>query len=92
MLLREESAIVVRGLRAEPRTGRVVLVFYVEKRGSKSAMSGPEVVDKLKAKLRQDSGILQMSVASVDTAVCQNNCSGNNVEINFFEDIIVFLC
>ncbi|XP_008209692.1 dyslexia-associated protein KIAA0319 isoform X1 [Nasonia vitripennis] len=77
MLLREETSIVVRSLRAEPHSGRVVLVFYVEKKGGKSTMPGPEVVNKLKEKLRQDSGILQLSVANVDTAICQNNCSGH---------------
>ena len=76
MLLREETSIVVRSLKAELHTGRVVLVFYVEKKGNKSTMPGPEVVNKLKRKLRQDSGILQLSVANVDTAICQNNCSG----------------
>ncbi|XP_015600421.1 dyslexia-associated protein KIAA0319-like protein [Cephus cinctus] len=79
MLLREEATIVVRTLRAEPRTGRVVLVFYVDKKGGKSSMPGPEVVQRLKQKLRQDSGLLQLSVINVETVVCQNNCSGHGV-------------
>ena len=78
MLLQEEVSIVVRNLRSEPGTGKVVLVFYVEKKGEKSAVAGPEVVNKLKEKLRQDSGILQLPVATVKTAKCQNNCSGTN--------------
>ena len=77
MLLRDEATIIVRHLRAEARTGRVVVVFYVEKKGEKVSMPGTEVVNKLREKLRQDSGILQLSVAGIDTAVCQNNCSGN---------------
>lgn len=81
MLLHAEANIVVRNLRQEPRTGRAVLVFYVDKDGGKSVMSGPEVVEKLKAKLRQDSGLLELSVASVDTAICQNKCSGTNIRI-----------
>ncbi|XP_046753459.1 dyslexia-associated protein KIAA0319 isoform X2 [Diprion similis] len=79
MLLHDEANIVVRNIRAEPRTGRAVLVFYVNKDGGKSLMPGPEVVQILKEKLRQDSGLLQLSVASVETAVCQNKCSGHGV-------------
>lgn len=76
MLLREETSIVVRSLRADSHSGKVVLVFYVDKKDGKSTMSGPEVVNKLKEKLTQDSGILQLSVVNIDTTVCQNNCSG----------------
>nr|XP_034182406.1 dyslexia-associated protein KIAA0319 isoform X2 [Osmia lignaria] len=79
MLLRDEASIVVRNLRAEPHTGRAVLIFYVEKKGGKTTMPGPEVVKRLKEKLKQDSGLLQLSVANIDTAVCQNNCSGHGV-------------
>ena len=82
MLLRDEVTIIVRNLRSEPRTGKVVIVFYVEKKDGKATMTGPEVVNKLKEKLRQDSGILQLSVASVETAKCQNNCSGAFTSVN----------
>ncbi|XP_011500564.1 PREDICTED: dyslexia-associated protein KIAA0319 [Ceratosolen solmsi marchali] len=77
MLLQEEVSIIVRNIKAEPRTGRVVLTFYVERKDNKSTMPGTEVVDKLKEKLGQDSGILQLSVTNVETAICQNNCSGH---------------
>lgn len=79
MLLRDEVSIVVRNLKSEPRTGRARLVFYVRQKDKKTSMPGPEVVHRLKEKLRQDSGLLQLSVAAVDTAVCQNNCSGHGV-------------
>ncbi|CAD1471833.1 unnamed protein product [Heterotrigona itama] len=79
MLLRDEASIIVRNLRAEPHTGRAVLIFYVDKKGGKVTMHGPEVVKRLKEKLRQDSGLLQLSVANIDTAVCQNNCSRHGV-------------
>ncbi|XP_076654438.1 dyslexia-associated protein KIAA0319 [Halictus rubicundus] len=79
MLLRDEASIIVRNLRAEPHTGRAVLVFYVAKKGGQTTMPGPEVVKRLKEKLTQDSGLLQLSVANIDTAVCQNNCSGHGV-------------
>ncbi|XP_076160775.1 dyslexia-associated protein KIAA0319 isoform X2 [Ptiloglossa arizonensis] len=79
MLLRDEASIIVRNLRVEPHTGRAVLVFYVEKKGGKMTIPGPDVVKRLKEKLRQDSGLLQLSVANIDTAVCQNSCSGHGV-------------
>ncbi|XP_012263450.2 dyslexia-associated protein KIAA0319-like protein [Athalia rosae] len=79
MLLHDGANIVVRNLRAEPRTGRAVLVFYVDKDGGKSVLTGPEVVQRLREKLAQDSGLLQLSVSSVETAICQNNCSGHGV-------------
>lgn len=76
MLLGEETNIIVRSLKAEAHSGRVVLVFYVQMKDGKSTMPGPEVVKKLKKKLKQDSSILQLSVVNVDTVICQNNCSG----------------
>ncbi|XP_063984178.1 dyslexia-associated protein KIAA0319 isoform X2 [Diachasmimorpha longicaudata] len=79
MLLREEVVIVMRDVRAEQRTGRARLVFYVQERGKKNSIPGVEVVQRLKEKLWQDSGLLQVSVASIDTAICQNNCSGHGV-------------
>lgn len=79
MLLRDEVNIVVRNLRAEPKTGKTVLVFYVEKKGDKTSLLGGEVVQRLKEKLRQDSGLLLLPVVNIDTAVCQNNCSGHGV-------------
>lgn len=42
-------------------------------------MPGPEVVSQLKSKLRRDAGLLDLSVALIDTVVCQNNCSGHGV-------------
>lgn len=84
MLLREEVTIVVRNLKSEPRTGKLIIFFYVEKKDGKSTMTGPEVVDKLKEKIRQDSGILQLSVARIETAKCQNNCSGKEMFLNYF--------
>lgn len=88
MLLRDEASIIVRNLRAEPRTGKAVLIFYVEKRGGKETMPGPDVVKRLKQKLEQDSGLLQLSVANIDTALCQNNCSGNRNIFHISMDII----
>lgn len=88
MLLRDEAIIVVRQLKVEPRTGRVVLVFYVERKTEKTPLPGTEVVERLKEKLRQDSALLQLSVARVETAVCQNNCSGNY--LTFKDSIFLF--
>ncbi|XP_066597643.1 dyslexia-associated protein KIAA0319-like protein [Prorops nasuta] len=79
MLLRDEAEIVIRDVKSEPHTGRVIIVFYVEKKGAKTTIPGSEVVKKLREKFRQDSGLLQLSVVNVDTVVCQNDCSGHGV-------------
>lgn len=77
LLLRDAASLVVRSLRTEVATGRAVLVFYVQT--SSGALPGPHVVRTLKNKLAQDSVLLQLSVANIQTAVCQNNCSGHGV-------------
>ncbi|KAK7867796.1 hypothetical protein R5R35_001209 [Gryllus longicercus] len=79
LLLREEAIIHVREMRIEDHTGRAVIVFYVEHRDTHLILPGPAVVARLKEKLTRDSGLLEMSVASIQTAVCQNNCSGHGV-------------
>ncbi|XP_021932800.1 dyslexia-associated protein KIAA0319-like protein isoform X2 [Zootermopsis nevadensis] len=79
LLLRDEAEIHVRELRTEDHTGRAVIVFYVEQRNGKGVLPGPAVVARLKEKLMQDSGLLELSVANIQTTVCQNNCSGHGV-------------
>jgi hypothetical protein len=76
LLLRDEAEIHVRELRTEDRTGRAVIVFYVEQKNGKGVLPGPTVVARLKEKLLQDSGLLELSVANIQTVICQNNCSG----------------
>lgn len=66
-----------RELRREQNTGRAILVFYVGQEGDKVILPGPEVVKLLKEKLKQDSSLLELSVANIQTAVCQSNCSGH---------------
>lgn len=60
------------------------MLFYVEDKGNKSAIPGPIVVSTLKTKLEQDVGLLELSVANIQTEICQNNCSG--VYLNFKEE------
>lgn len=79
MLLHDEASIIVRNLKAEPHTGRACLIFYVQQKGEKLSIPGVEVVHRLKSKLQQDSGLLQFSVTSIDTAICQNKCSGHGI-------------
>ncbi|KAL0275001.1 UNVERIFIED_CONTAM: hypothetical protein PYX00_002996 [Menopon gallinae] len=76
-LLLRDATIHVRELRREQNTGRAVLVFYVGQHDDKTILSGPQVVKILKEKLKRDSGLLEVSVANIQTAVCQNNCSGH---------------
>lgn len=66
-----------RELHEEQGTGRTVMVFTVGQ--PPNELGGPEVVGLLKSKLKQDSSLLELSVAGVQTAVCQNNCSGHGV-------------
>ncbi|XP_054266272.1 dyslexia-associated protein KIAA0319-like [Macrosteles quadrilineatus] len=77
LLLRDAASLVVRALQTEAATGRAVLVFYVTT--SHGALPGPSVVRTLRNKLAQDSVLLQLSVANIQTTVCQNNCSGHGV-------------
>nr|CAD7429431.1 unnamed protein product [Timema monikensis] len=79
LLLQDEAAIHIQETRVEERTRHAVIVFYVDQKGGKTVLSGPAVVKRLKEKLRQDSGLLELSVANIQTAVCQNNCSGHGV-------------
>lgn len=74
LLLRDAASLVVRALQTEAATGRAVLVFYVQT--AHGSLPGPAVVRTLKHKLAQDSVLLQLSVANIQTTVCQNNCSG----------------
>lgn len=77
LLLHEDATIVVRNLREEDRTGHAVLVFYVEEKGS--IVPAPQVVNQLRSRLAQDAGLLELSVAGIQTTVCQNNCSGHGI-------------
>ncbi len=55
------------------------MLFYVEDKSDKSIIPGPLVVSTLKTKLEQDVGLLELSVANIQTEICQNNCSGITV-------------
>jgi len=76
MLLRDASQLVVRDLKSD-ETGRAKLIFYVS--SPSGSVPGPQVVETLKAKLAQDSFLLQLSVVHIQTVICQNNCSGHGV-------------
>ncbi|KAJ8979867.1 hypothetical protein NQ317_016051 [Molorchus minor] len=59
-------------------SGRAVLTFYVESPDGKS-ISANEVVRHLRQKLYVDASLLGFSVAKLQTAICQNNCSSHGV-------------
>lgn len=42
-------------------------------------MSANDVVEHLRQKLQVDARLLGFSVAKLQTAICQNNCSGHGV-------------
>lgn len=54
------------------------LTFYLE--GANGLpVSANEVVGHLRQKLQVDARLLGFSVAKLQTAICQNNCSGHGV-------------
>ncbi|XP_058057134.1 dyslexia-associated protein KIAA0319-like protein [Anopheles bellator] len=75
----------VRELKVEPRTGQVVIVFYVEKKTGLEdkdkvvVIPALEVERILKEKFWRDYTILGTSVVGIRTTVCQNDCSGHGV-------------
>uniref|UniRef100_A0A182WFF8 MANSC domain-containing protein n=1 Tax=Anopheles minimus TaxID=112268 RepID=A0A182WFF8_9DIPT len=75
----------VRELKVEPRTGQVVIIFYVEKKYGLEEKDKPEVMPALeverilKEKFWRDYTILGTSVIGIRTTVCQNDCSGHGV-------------
>lgn len=79
LLLKDNPVIRVREFRQEHYSGRAQMVFYVENKTDKTAAPGPLVVSTLKTKLEQDAGLLELSVANIQTEICQNNCSGHGV-------------
>lgn len=68
----------VRSVHPEIGSGKAMLTFYVESPEG-NPTSANEVVQHLRQKLRVDAGILGFSVAKLQTAICQNNCSGHGV-------------
>jgi len=74
MLLPTGSQLKVRKWTEEQNSKRAQLHFFVNNKNK--TLPGPNVVSMLKAKLKQDSTLLQLSVDNIQTTVCQNNCSG----------------
>lgn len=59
---------------------RVRIIFVAEKENAKGVWvlcRGPLMVARLKQRLRTHSALLDWDVVSVDTVVCQNECSGH---------------
>lgn len=79
LLLKDNPVVQVRELREEHYSGRAQMLFYVEDKSDKTIVPGPLVVSTLKTKLEQDVGLLELSVANIQTEICQNNCSGHGV-------------
>ncbi|XP_025410530.1 dyslexia-associated protein KIAA0319-like protein isoform X2 [Sipha flava] len=78
MLLPSGSQLKVRQWTEEQNSKRAQLHFFVNDNKNKT-LPGPDVVSMLKAKLKQDSSLLQLSVDNIQTTVCQNNCSGHGI-------------
>nr|CAG4643003.1 EOG090X00QS [Ilyocryptus agilis] len=67
----------------EPKSGYVVLQFFTTTKSDSGSswrtLPGTEVASLLKRKLLNDMNLLSYPVLEVDTAICQNNCSGHGV-------------
>ncbi|CAB3383148.1 Hypothetical predicted protein [Cloeon dipterum] len=80
LLLHGGVTVVVRSVDEEQNTGRACITFLAVKEtssGTNETLGGPQVVKTLRAKLRQDPGLLDLPVALIETVVCQNNCSNH---------------
>lgn len=71
----------IADIMVEPKSGYVVLQFFttVKSDGEWRTLPGTEVVSLLKSKLRNDINLMTYPVVDVDTAICQNHCSGHGV-------------
>ncbi|KAJ8931838.1 hypothetical protein NQ314_015235, partial [Rhamnusium bicolor] len=78
LLVKDGSTLQVRSVRPEVGSGKAMLTFYVES-AEGMPISANEVVHHLREKLRVDASLLRFSIAKLQTAICQNNCSGHGV-------------
>ncbi|XP_060521492.1 dyslexia-associated protein KIAA0319 homolog [Cylas formicarius] len=78
LLVTEGSKLQVRNVRAEDGTGKAKITFYLESSDG-LPVSANEVVRHLRQKLKIDASLLGFSIAKLQTAICQNNCSGHGV-------------
>ncbi|KAF7265718.1 hypothetical protein GWI33_020801 [Rhynchophorus ferrugineus] len=78
LLVTDGCKLQVRNVQAEPSSGKVKLTFYLEDANG-VAIPANNVVKHLRQKLQVDASLLGFSVAKLQTAICQNNCSGHGV-------------
>lgn len=62
----------------EAGTGNVMLTFYLEA-GDGLPIPANTVVQHLRTKFQVDASLLGFSVSTLQTSICQNNCSGHGV-------------
>ncbi|CAH1773921.1 unnamed protein product [Owenia fusiformis] len=69
----------IQHLGQDEHTGRLTVKFYVvtHLKNVDIYHNGVEAVKVLKRKLKSNGNVLDFNVQSVDTVVCQNNCSGH---------------
>ncbi|KAJ8910157.1 hypothetical protein NQ315_007486 [Exocentrus adspersus] len=78
LLVTDGSKLQVRSVCPEVGSGKAKLSFYIESSSGK-LIPGNEVVQHLRQKLWVDASLLGFSVAKLQTAICQNNCSGHGI-------------
>ncbi|XP_067665958.1 dyslexia-associated protein KIAA0319-like protein [Haliotis asinina] len=74
-----DTIISIQHLGQDYTSGHLHIMFLVKsKLGNKEQVrSGPEMLRVLKRKLVSESSVIDYRVISLDTVVCQNNCSGH---------------
>ncbi|KAJ8953581.1 hypothetical protein NQ318_003003 [Aromia moschata] len=78
LLVKDGSKLQVRSVRPEVATGKATITFYLESPEGQPIPAN-DVVRHLRQKLKVDATLLGFSVAKLQTAICQNNCSGHGV-------------
>lgn len=78
LLVIDGSKLKVRNVKPEVGSGKAMIIFYVESPDG-APYPANDIVQHLREKLRVDAGLLGFSVTKLQTAICQNNCSGHGV-------------
>ncbi|XP_030751271.1 dyslexia-associated protein KIAA0319 homolog [Sitophilus oryzae] len=78
LLVTDGCKLQVRNVEPEAGSGKVKLTFYLDD-VTGVPVSANTVVKNLRRKLQVDASLLGFSVSKLQTAICQNNCSGHGV-------------
>lgn len=77
-LLLHDVKLVLSSMRSQIHTDNAVLILYGQN-DKGEVLDGGELARQLRVRIRQDDGLLQFRIVSVDTVLCQDQCSGHGV-------------